>query len=810
MRKINRFFSSIIFILLFHLLSSAMYSQPQPIGKLISYGEESKTKIPLILIHGNHGTKDGDSLDAIGDEWQVFLNQFSKDNQPHGLNSKYSIYLFQYYSDFIGVSEIAQELGREVDRKLASRRFVMMAHSMGGLVAKSFMVNYCHKEGNWFGLSGGKTTLGLITLATPHHGTPGANDANALYRLFASWAWRRSFEKANRYYWRDSVENDKPASRSSTAPNRSDLRWDNFDRKLSADINTELLNTNKLFKLYADKVILYAGILKPIKPTENFHYPDNNHDLLTLSSGLMYYALAGNFGFNDGLVPYKSSLLCEADDSNPQSGKPPTNFECYSLFRVRRFEFNNNQSNDLPDTKTLSITRNARGFDHEEMRDDLTVLRQVRADLLDFAKKALYGPFPIKSPPVKVVAPEIPTLFLFDVSGSMAENGKIEQARAAGLKALGEMKENRRLGHDNSPVSIWVFDGDCQPSAARQILPFTNNLANAEAAMRSNIPKPGGATPLPQAIERSSSQINDYLNANQSTGSGRLVVLSDGQSTCGEIRPTGTYSQAKVIIFPKLNILTVGYDIQVGSQAERDLQYLASASGGRYFPASDGGQLSRAFEKAIRVYLPKTVAAPNGDFGRGTEAILNRDFSAALRIFTNYVQANPEDALGYYNLAVACEASELYKRAAENYRKYLSLAPEAADAGEIRARIGKTEEDYRAKLVYHADALRSDLEYLKAYYRRLFGLKNTELAAEFAGFVNEKRAVYAGLPEFLEIKTVWLRRNSEELADSLGRLSSRVNSPSFDRDAVSLLTLPIGQLEELVERLNEYNAQNFR
>jgi hypothetical protein len=76
--------------------------------------------------------------------------------------------------------------------------------------------------------------------------------------------------------------------------------------------------------------------------------------------------------------------------------------------------------------------------------------------------------------------------------------------------------------------------------------------------------------------------------------------------------------------------------------------------------------------------------------------------------------------------------------------------------------------------------------------------------------VDEKRSFYAGLPDILEIKTSWLKRSSEELNDSLGRLNNRVNLPSFDRDAVSLLPLPISQLEELIERLDEYNAQNFR
>lgn len=419
-------------------------------------------------------------------------------------------------------------------------------------------------------------------------------------------------------------------------------------------------------------------------------------------------------------------------------------------------------------------------------------------------------PQPIKQPPVKIIAPEIPTLFLFDVSGSMSENNKIEQARAAGLRALGELKENRRLGRDNSPVSIWVFSGDCQPVTARQILPFTSNLSQAETVMRSRIPAPDGGTPLPQAVDRSVAQMLDYLNATPNINFGRIILLSDGQSTCGEIRPAGIYSRAKLITFRKVNFLTIGYDIQAGSQAERDLQYLASASGGRYFPANNGQQLSRAFEKTIRIYIPKNSSVVNADFERGVRAILNRDFSAALQIWTIYVQANPGDSSGFYNLALVCEALEFYRAAAENYRKYLSVAPAADDTGEISARIGKAEDDYRDKLLYYANLLRSDLAYLKAYYQRLFGVKNAELAAEFAGFVDEKRDFYANLPLLLEMKISWLRRGSEELTDSLGRLNNRVNLPSFDRDAVSLLTLPISQLEELVEKLDAYNAQNFR
>lgn len=414
--------------------------------------------------------------------------------------------------------------------------------------------------------------------------------------------------------------------------------------------------------------------------------------------------------------------------------------------------------------------------------------------------------------PTAVKAAELPTMFLLDVSDSMNENDKIGQAKGAGLNAVRQMQENRRRGQDNSSVAVWLFGGDCSPNNIRQISPFSPNLTQAETTFRSRIPKPAGLTPLYTAVDISVENMLNYLSARPALREGRIIVLSDGINTCGDrIRPRGVYSQSAKIVYQQIRFLTIGYDIQAGSQAERDLQYLASVSGGKYFPAGNNEQLSRAFEKAIRIYLPKTAAGASVEFERGVEAILNRNFSAALQIFTIYVQANPSDALGFYNLAVACEAAELYKSAAENYRKYLELAPETADANEVRVRIGKMEEDYRAKLFYYANLLRSDLEYLKAYYQKLFsGQKNAELAAEFAGFVSEKGSFYKSLPQILEINPMWLKRGSEELTDSLGRLNSRARLPSFDRDAVSLLTAPIGELKDLVEKLDEYNAQIFR
>lgn len=406
---------------------------------------------------------------------------------------------------------------------------------------------------------------------------------------------------------------------------------------------------------------------------------------------------------------------------------------------------------------------------------------------------------------------EIPTMFLLDVSGSMEDNDKITQAKNSGLDAIGEMQENRRRGRDNSNVSIWTFGGECNSRDVREILPFTKNLTQAETTFRLRIPKPSGLTPLYTAINLTVERMSNYLAPRPDLPEGWIIVLSDGENTCGEqIRPRGVYSQGSRIIYQKIRFLTIGFDVSAGSQAERDLQYLSSVSGGRYFPAANQKQLSRSFEKLFRVYQPKAPANANADFERGNQAIRSRNFETAIVVWSEYVKANPADALGFYNLALACEAAGFYKRAVENYKIYLILAADASDLADVRLRIAKLEEDYRVQVTYYLNLLRSDLEYLKAYYKRLFEVKNNERAAEFAGFVAEKGSFYRNLAKILEIRSSRIERNANDLADSLDYLNRRVASPSFDRDAVSLLTMPIDYLEQLIKRVEEHNTQNLK
>lgn len=104
----------------------------------------------------------------------------------------------------------------------------------------------------------------------------------------------------------------------------------------------------------------------------------------------------------------------------------------------------------------------------------------------------------------------------------------------------------------------------------------------------------------------------------------------------------------------------------------------------------------------------------------------------------------------------------------------------------------------------------SDAVYLRAYYDSLFNRKSSDLAAEFAGFLYEKGDFYANLPDILEVDESWLADDARDIKTSLAQLDRRRNLPNFDQYAVSLLTTPVGYIEDMLGRLREYRTRAIR
>jgi pimeloyl-ACP methyl ester carboxylesterase len=139
-------------------------------------------RIPLVLVHGLGGSNEG---------WEHFLRAYE---QNPSWRSAFKPYSFRYSSataevladptaprsisglgaafrdalqDFYDKPPAAPHFG------FGTRRVVVLAHSMGGLVARSMMQEHAFRDGE----RGGQKVLHLITLGTPHHGSPLADAA---------------------------------------------------------------------------------------------------------------------------------------------------------------------------------------------------------------------------------------------------------------------------------------------------------------------------------------------------------------------------------------------------------------------------------------------------------------------------------------------------------------------------------------------------------------------------------------------------------------------------------------------------------
>ncbi len=413
---------------------------------------------------------------------------------------------------------------------------------------------------------------------------------------------------------------------------------------------------------------------------------------------------------------------------------------------------------------------------------------------------------------------EAVTLFLLDVSGSMGKPApgsnqlKIKAAANAGLRTVKNIQQQMQP----KDVGVMVFAGGCGKNPGNIQVYISNKLNESIAFFEQNIAT-GGGTPLPQAIEQAQRVMEDHKRINNFTN-GTVVVLSDGASTCGAIRPAQVYAyQAnQAADYPSwLRFHTVGFDIPAGSAAERDLQYLAASTGGKYFSAKNDYELTRAFQKVTQsfVAIPVDDQSPTAQSlaAKGTEAFVDEQYPNALSYWTDYHENFPADQAGLYNLAQAQEANERYRSAIESYQKYMDQLEDFDQLKKIEAKIKLLKEDYKNFLEYQKKVLASDLAYLEDYYNRLFDQNNLNLALEFKGFNKEKSGYYGELPDILELDQAWLVRESKAVSRGLNKVYKSLekikdikkDSERFVTDAIAKLGQPVMSLRKLVQRIEE-------
>ncbi len=401
-------------------------------------------RIPVILVHGNH-SEDNDPNCA---GWSALIEYFG--TPGNDLSQIFSLYLFVHDSSkpigFDGNSGNSLELGQSIDALFPrDQKIVIIAHSRGGLVSRAFMNRY--GDG-----SEGNRVLLLLTLATPHHGTPLAVADWGLLAIKNANIFNAACIVNVEYGLTDNENTlcKAPFLKTQAAFNinragSKDLRWDNFDGPefgidyspgfsvgfpassvevgnphtlslLDAGLQGAVLppgeadndlhghnNPGALEQLnndekYTNKIIAYGGYYTtPILNASLGDYAvsnKNQHVGLSFASKILAAAPSKNetvslFEANDGLVPLQSALFLRKD-----SGDEP-------LYKIERdcFFFCSNEiiyPLEIKDLKARIQVKDVRVFqnyDHLDLLEgngsDEQLFDSIKADLLSAAVSQL-------------------------------------------------------------------------------------------------------------------------------------------------------------------------------------------------------------------------------------------------------------------------------------------------------------------------------------------------------------------------------------------------------------------------------------
>lgn len=265
--------------------SDTILSIEDPLPELSAEGRK-----PLLLIHG--WNSDGNPAPPAGSYWNNFINYLKNDPD---LQANFKPYLVRYWSNAVPVIDIAEELRNKVEALgIHEQKIVVIGHSMGGLVARSFMNDHQFTKGISMGQECGANVDLLITLSSPHHGSPMANGParNSKVNLLL----QATLSTVDALVFNETQYNQ---------PNRSDLHWDNFDglfdyQTYANEKNNWLIQLNQK-TIFDARTICYSGSVDG-----QFVIPEAGNLDEVYSMGAWF--MEQSFGFtNDGIVPIQSS-----------------------------------------------------------------------------------------------------------------------------------------------------------------------------------------------------------------------------------------------------------------------------------------------------------------------------------------------------------------------------------------------------------------------------------------------------------------------------------------------------------------------
>ena len=286
-------------------------------GETTDSNTELGNRIPVILVHGANGDQKPNSLNY----WYWWIRDYFNDDRYAGM---FKVYRYVYDSSK-HIADNGTAFANFVNSypELQNRRVLIMAHSMGGLVARyALNTDPCLLD----------KTIKLLTLGTPHLGSPGANPC-WIYAVdgspgstFILWVYKLAFDGISPgdydLAWYNPSET-LPNSKNYFNEVLRDFHCD--DRLLDNSMKTPFTNITQMTSNNSDsKIIAFGGYLgnlpifgeiANLPPESNIidevtKYGLNDHGSLMLAKGAMAKINKKNGNYflqNDGLVPLESA-----------------------------------------------------------------------------------------------------------------------------------------------------------------------------------------------------------------------------------------------------------------------------------------------------------------------------------------------------------------------------------------------------------------------------------------------------------------------------------------------------------------------
>ncbi|MGH9154894.1 MAG: vWA domain-containing protein [Acidimicrobiales bacterium] len=181
--------------------------------------------------------------------------------------------------------------------------------------------------------------------------------------------------------------------------------------------------------------------------------------------------------------------------------------------------------------------------------------------------------------------PRPPILILVDVSNSMAEDDgqgtqKMAGARTAILSLVASLPSNAAVGLQEYPGS-----GNC--SAGRVLVPVgRDNLERLDLETHSLVPD-GDGTPTGPALRHAADNL--LLSGNR----GSIILISDGESNCGE----DPCSVTADLVGENVNVTVNTVGCRVSANGQRELKCIADAGNGAYAEVGSATEFARELER---------------------------------------------------------------------------------------------------------------------------------------------------------------------------------------------------------------------